>query len=186
MTMLKEIYRLDERKWSGEVTVKWQPAPRFFTKSAAEIARGLKSASDDYAQAARRLNFYINRGGKNLSSEDMSRLEAAKVALKKAYGIKESVTISEQTFNMDYNPVNSSTVSAIHAVAKAHLAGVKDKKVIDTLLTLAYARGFSAGHSELENQSKRHLMSVSSKESVKSAIDAAFAKGFSAGRSSWQ
>lgn len=186
MTLLKEIFKLDEKLWSGEIEAKWSPPEGFFTKSAAEIVRGLKSSSKDYAQASRRLNFFINRAGKKLSADDKSRLEAAKNALRKAYGIKEEVTLTEQRFNMDYNPVNAATVSAIHAVAKQHLADVKDKNSVNTLLTLAYARGFSAGHSELENQSKKFLTGVASKESVKSAMDAAYAKGFSAGKASWQ
>lgn len=186
MTILKELFRIDEKLWSGEIEAKWTPPVGFFAKSAAEIARGLKSASKDYAQASRRLNFYINRAGKNLSAEDKARLESAKVALRKAFGVKESFELNEQRFNMDYNPINSSTVSAIHSVAKQHLSDVKDKQAINTLLGLSYARGFSAGHAELENQSKKHLVGLSSKESVKAAMDAAFAKGFSAGLASWQ
>lgn len=186
MTILKELFRLDEKMWSGEIDTKWTPPVGFFTKSAAEIARGLKSASKDYAQASRRLNFYINRSGKNLTADDKARLESAKTALRKAFGIKEGFDLQEQRFNMDYNPINASTVSAIHCVAKQHLSDVKDKKTVETLLGLAYARGFSAGHAELENQSKKHLVGLSSKESVKAAMDAAFAKGFSAGLARWQ
>lgn len=186
MTILKELFRLDEKMWSGEIDAKWTPPAGFFTKSGTEIARGLKAASKDYAQASRRLNFYINRGGKNLSADDKARLESAKTALRKAFGVKESFELHEGHFNMDYNPINASTVSAIHAVAKQHLSDVKDKNAVNTLLGLAYARGFSAGHAELENQSKKHLVGLSSKESVKAAMDAAFAKGFSAGLASWQ
>jgi hypothetical protein len=57
-----------------------------FEKSASEIANTLKSKSKDYQQAMSRLSFYINRAGKNLSSQDSQRLEDAKSALKRAYG----------------------------------------------------------------------------------------------------
>jgi hypothetical protein len=188
MTMLKEIFQLDEKMWSGDIEAKWTPPTGFFKKGAAEIARGLKSASKDYAQASRRLNFYINRGGQNLSAEDKARLESAKTALRKAYGIKESRIYEGMGFhpNMNYNPINSATVSAIETVAKKHLANVDDKEAVNTLLGLAFAKGYYAGHSEFESQSKKHLVGISSKESVKSAMDDAYAKGFSAGKSSWQ
>lgn len=186
MALIKEIFRLDEKQWSGDVETNWSPPPGFFTRSSADIAKGLKSASKDYAQASRRLNFYINRGGKNLSPADKSRLEAAKSTLKRIYGIKESVDIKEQRFNMDYEPVNPATVSAISAVAKQHLAHVTDKEAVNKLLSMSYARGFSAGRSQFEDQYKKHLAEVTSKESIKSAMDAAFARGYSAGKSSWQ
>ncbi len=186
MALIKEIFRIDEKQWSGDVETKWSPPAGFFTKSSAEIARGLKSASKDYAQASRRLNFYINRGGKNLSPADKSRLEAAKASLKRMYGIKESAQLSEQRYNMDYNQINPATVSAIDAVAKQHLAHVSDKETVSKLLSSAYARGFSAGRSQYEDQCRQHLATITSKESIKSAMDAAFARGYSAGKSSWQ
>jgi len=79
--MLSEEIALAEGKWSGEVKEKWHPAEGFFTRSAKAIASGLMAASKDEAQAMSRLNFYINRAGKNLSAEDHSRLEHAKALL---------------------------------------------------------------------------------------------------------
>jgi len=186
--ILKEIFRIDEKLWSGDIEAKWTPPEGFFKKSAADIAKGLKSASKDYAQASRRLNFYINRAGKQLSTDDKSRLESAKASLRRAYGIKESVVTEGMTFhpNMNYNPINAATVSAIETVAKKHLADVSDKKTVNTLLGLAFAKGYYAGHSEYENQSKKQLVGIASKDSIKSAMDDAYAKGFSAGKSSWQ
>lgn len=70
-------------KWSGGVKTKWHPPEGFFGRSAQAIADGLMRASKDYAQAMSRLNFYINRGGSNLSSEDKSRLNHAKQLLEK-------------------------------------------------------------------------------------------------------
>lgn len=76
---------LDEAMWSKGVSKKWSPPEGFFKKGASAIASGLKSASKDLKQAMSRLNFYINRAGKNLSKEDKDRLENAKDALRKAY-----------------------------------------------------------------------------------------------------
>lgn len=75
----------EDEKWSGDVKTKWHPKEGFFDRSASEIASGLKSASDDLKQAMSRLNFYINRAGDNLSSEDKSRLELAKNKLSALY-----------------------------------------------------------------------------------------------------
>jgi len=64
-----------------------------FTKSAKEIAEGLKKAveespeaTDKFRSAMDMLNFYINRAGKNLKPEDKARLEEAKVELRKLFG----------------------------------------------------------------------------------------------------
>jgi len=72
-----------EVKWSGGVKTKWEPPEGFFKKSASAIASGLMSASDNLKQAMSRLNFYINRAGKNLSAEDKSKLDKAKEILSK-------------------------------------------------------------------------------------------------------
>ncbi len=76
---------LDEEKWSGKVKTKWSPPEGFFLQSAEKIASGLKSASEDLGQAMSRLNFYINRAGKNLDDKDMKCLENAKDILTKLY-----------------------------------------------------------------------------------------------------
>lgn len=76
---------LGEALWSGAVKTKWSPPEGFFTQSAAKIASGLKRASGSLGQAMRRLNFYVNRAGKNLSAEDKARLNNAKELLSKAY-----------------------------------------------------------------------------------------------------
>jgi hypothetical protein len=79
--LIKELLELHEALWSAEVHQKWTPPKGFFTKSASDIASGIYSASTDKKQAMSRLNFYINRAGKNLSSSDKSKLEAAKELL---------------------------------------------------------------------------------------------------------
>lgn len=79
---------LDDATWSEKVKPKWRPPEGFFTKSAEDIASGLKAASDGEAQAMERLDFYINRGGDEIKGEDKSRLESAKTKLKELYGEK--------------------------------------------------------------------------------------------------
>ena len=76
-----------EKIWSGKVKTKHTFPPGFFKQGASVIAKGLKRASGDLKQAMSRLNFYINRAGKNLSPSDRSRLEKAKEELRKAYGV---------------------------------------------------------------------------------------------------
>lgn len=76
---------LNEKMWSGDVETKWEPKEGFFNQSAEKIASGLKRNSKDLKQAMSRLNFYINRGGENLSAEDKSRLENAKEKLRTMY-----------------------------------------------------------------------------------------------------
>lgn len=71
--------------WSEDVESKWTPPEDFYTQSAVKIAKGLKSASKDLKQAMSRLNFYVNRAGKNLGKEDKTRLESAKEKLKSLY-----------------------------------------------------------------------------------------------------
>jgi hypothetical protein len=73
------------KRWSGKVTTdSTKPAPGLFKKSGKAIAEGLakKSVSPKGpGQAVRMLNFYENRGGKNLSTERKSALETAKKIL---------------------------------------------------------------------------------------------------------
>lgn len=62
------------------------PEGLFAEGTPAEIANTLKTKSKDYKQAMSRLNFYINRAGDTLTSQDQRRLELAKEALARAYG----------------------------------------------------------------------------------------------------
>ncbi|MCK5021291.1 MAG: DUF3175 domain-containing protein [Candidatus Peribacteraceae bacterium] len=86
MDYITKQYVEEQEKWSGEVETKWEPPEGFFEKPAKDIASDLKSSSKDYKQAMSRLNFYINRAGKNLEKEDKSRLETAKNKLAKLFG----------------------------------------------------------------------------------------------------
>ncbi len=87
MTTLRQLFEetLEEKQWSAGVDTEWSPPEGFFTKSAEKIAGGLKAKSKDLKQAMSRLNFYINRAGKNLSADDKTRLENAKEKLRALY-----------------------------------------------------------------------------------------------------
>lgn len=94
--------------WQHEMTKKYKGKPRTpgkvlpegtFTKSPSEIANILKMHSEDYGEASRKLNSYINRQGKNLQGADKNRLYDAKEHLKNAYGEqnkKKTQAIAEQ------------------------------------------------------------------------------------------
>src|SRR5580693_8848551 len=75
------------RRWSAKVkTDSTKPGPGLFKKSAKKIAEGLASkkvSPEGPGQAMRMLNFYENRGGKNLSGERKKTLEHAKELLHK-------------------------------------------------------------------------------------------------------
>src|SRR5579863_7367484 len=73
------------KRWSAKVTTdSTKPGPGLFKKSAKAIAEGLakKSVSPEGpGQGMRMLNFYENRGGRNLSPERKRTLENAKKLL---------------------------------------------------------------------------------------------------------
>jgi tRNA(adenine34) deaminase len=73
------------KRWSAKVkTDSTKPAPGIFKKSAKEIAANLEKKSvspKGPGQGMRMLNFYENRGGKNLSAERRHALEGAKKIL---------------------------------------------------------------------------------------------------------
>lgn len=86
---------LTEKKKLSAVKAKWTPPEGFFNGSATSIVNGLLAAPGAHAKAMSRLNFYINRAGKNLKDEDKARLEAAKEKLsKKLAALKEFNTIA--------------------------------------------------------------------------------------------
>ncbi|HEY6877199.1 MAG TPA: DUF3175 domain-containing protein [Polyangiales bacterium] len=86
------------RRWSARVTSESDALDLeqgvFKQRSARAIAASLKRSaeaskrrkSEPYRSAMSMLNFYINRGGKNLSPTRLSTLQAAKRELRKAYG----------------------------------------------------------------------------------------------------
>lgn len=72
-------------KWSSDVSTHWTPPEGLFSKSAGDIAKGLKRGHKDLKSAMSSLNFYINRGGSKLSESAKKRLESAKNILRKLY-----------------------------------------------------------------------------------------------------
>ena len=63
--------------WSHKVKTHYHPPEGLFTKSAHVIAKVLRKESADAGQAIRRLSFYINRAGHNLSSAARRKLHQA-------------------------------------------------------------------------------------------------------------
>jgi hypothetical protein len=84
MKLIKEL--LSEKMWSGDVETKKHPPENLFANGSAEdIASWLKSSHKDLKSAMSALNFYINRAGKNLSTERRSILEKTKDILRKKF-----------------------------------------------------------------------------------------------------
>lgn len=85
------------RKWSGEVTRKSNALDLksgiFKSRDPVKIARSLKRSAErskrrkgtPYQSAMSMLNFYINRGGKNLSESKRKVLERAKDKLREQF-----------------------------------------------------------------------------------------------------
>jgi len=76
-----------KKRWvAGVKTVSTFPPAGLFTRSAAEIAKSLASkkvSPKGPASGMRMLNYFINRGGKNLSKTRRAELERAKRLLSK-------------------------------------------------------------------------------------------------------
>ncbi len=85
-------------KWSADVTAHDHPfdlEPGLFANgSPQQIAAALKKSAEDparkssdpYRTAMSMLDFYVNRAGAKLSTEQSAKLEQAKAALRKAFG----------------------------------------------------------------------------------------------------
>lgn len=84
-----ESTEISEKIWSAAVKTKWSPPPGLFTKGKTEIARVLAQQSDSLKQAMARLNFYINRAGKNLPPKQRKTLEMTKEVLRQMFAKKE-------------------------------------------------------------------------------------------------
>jgi Protein of unknown function (DUF3175) len=97
-TAKKRARQAGGHKWSARVTQRsdaldLQPAI-FSSDSPRRIARSLKRSAErstrrkgtPYQSAMSMLNFYINRGGRNLPQRRKSILERAKPELRKAFG----------------------------------------------------------------------------------------------------
>lgn len=66
-------------KWSGKVKTKFHPKEGIFKEgSPEEIATEITKDNPDLQTAMSRLNFFLNRAGKGLSSTVRANVEAAK------------------------------------------------------------------------------------------------------------
>lgn len=90
-----------DRKWSADVTESSNALDLqediFKSDSPVEIAQSLEKSAEHsrrrkstpFRSAMSMLTFYINRAGKNLSSDRKKKLEAAKSELRRIFGRKE-------------------------------------------------------------------------------------------------
>jgi hypothetical protein len=97
MTKTKPRTQPSKKYWSGDVTKQSNAMdlePRVFTRSDPKrIARSLKRSAESssrrkagpFQSAMSMLNFYINRGGKNLSAKQKRTLQQAKEELRRAF-----------------------------------------------------------------------------------------------------
>ena len=78
----------EQKKWSKDVKTKKEPPENLFRdKSADAIASWAWNSHDGNLKGAMAsLNFYINRGGKNISGAQKSKVEKAKELLQKKSG----------------------------------------------------------------------------------------------------
>jgi len=94
----RAVARSKSRRWSGKVTKRSNAldleADVFKRKDPHRIALSLKRSAErskrrkgtPYQSAMSMLNFYINRGGKNLPQRQKQILERAKDELRQAFG----------------------------------------------------------------------------------------------------
>lgn len=83
MKIEKKIAKyLKEEKWSNSVKTKWHPPKGLFKDGSAENIASTVSKGVNLKTAMSRLNFFLNRGGSNVSSEIKTKVEKAKKILK--------------------------------------------------------------------------------------------------------
>lgn len=63
--------------WSARVRTHHHTPEGLFTKSAHTIARTLRAGASDAGQAIKRLTFYMNRAGHNLTAKTHAKLRHA-------------------------------------------------------------------------------------------------------------
>lgn len=88
-----DLYLLGEKgnvkKWSQKVKTKFHPEPGLFkTADADKILAGLGADGANDGTIMKRLNFYANRAGKNISPKVKKAIEKAKATLKARKEIK--------------------------------------------------------------------------------------------------
>ncbi|MEO6815559.1 MAG: tRNA adenosine(34) deaminase TadA [Edaphobacter sp.] len=117
------------KKWSAKVeTDSTHPDEGLFNQSASAIAKALASkrvSPKGPASGMRMLNFYINRAGKNLSSERHAELEKAKDKLSATIA-KQKIKIGKQASGKTHTSAKSATKKAAKKSA-ARNTGTKSK-----------------------------------------------------------
>jgi len=95
-TTTRRRHRSQKRRWvRGVTTDSTHPPSRTFTGSAAEIARAMarKDVSPrGLGSGIRMIQYFINRGGKNLSARRRTELERAKRILQRRVARKKAAT----------------------------------------------------------------------------------------------
>jgi len=72
---------LNEDKWSDKVKTKWHPPEGLFKNGSAEEIADTVSSGVSLKTAMSRLNFYLNRGGSNISQSQINKVNQAKKIL---------------------------------------------------------------------------------------------------------
>ena len=87
-SLIEESLALLENNWSDKVTEneKWHAPEGTFEKSPEEIAKIIsQNKKASFQTAMSRLNFFLNRGGKNIPQDTKARVNKAKDILRKMY-----------------------------------------------------------------------------------------------------
>lgn len=83
---MRFVKYLEEKKWSSKVDADFHPKEGIFTKSAEEIVNYLVKKHKNLKKVMSEVNFYVNRAGKNLSSDDRSKFDRVKELVQKKLG----------------------------------------------------------------------------------------------------
>ena len=71
-------YLKEGKNWSGKVKTKWHPPEGLFKNGSPEEIASTVSQGTDLKTAISRLNFFLNRGGSNISPAIRKKVEKAK------------------------------------------------------------------------------------------------------------
>jgi len=72
-------------KWSNKVKTKWHPPEGLFSNGTAQEIADAVSQGEDLKTAMARLNFFLNRGGSNVTPKIRKKVEQAKELVRKKY-----------------------------------------------------------------------------------------------------
>jgi hypothetical protein len=74
-------YLKEGENWSGKVKIKWHPPEGLFKNGSPEEIASTVSQGANLKTAMARLNFFLNRGGSNVSPAIRKKVEKAKKIL---------------------------------------------------------------------------------------------------------